>query len=77
MSSAVEAVRQKGEAAVTAAKDAAADAPAAIQKAAENPKKAKSDFLHTPIVRAALPFFNGGVAGEQSPVTFKTSGGAD
>lgn len=63
MSSTVEAARQKAETAVSAAKEAAVDAPAAIQRAAENPKKAKSDFLHTPIMRAALPFVNGGLAG--------------
>nr|POF20128.1 putative mitochondrial 2-oxoglutarate/malate carrier protein [Quercus suber] len=63
MSSAIEAAKRKGEVALTAAKDAAADVPAAVQKAKENPQKAKSDFLHSPVVRAALPFVNGGLAG--------------
>lgn len=39
------------------------DASSAMTKAAENPKKATSDFLHTPFMRAALPFVNGGLAG--------------
>lgn len=60
---ALEAARDKGEKALNAAKDAAADAPAVMQKAAENPKQATTDFLHTPFMRAALPFVNGGAAG--------------
>lgn len=39
------------------------DASSAMSKAAENPKKATADFLHTPFMRAALPFINGGLAG--------------
>jgi solute carrier family 25 oxoglutarate transporter 11 len=39
------------------------DASSAMSKAAENPKKATADFLHTPFMRAALPFINGGIAG--------------
>ena len=39
------------------------DASSAMSKAAENPRKATSDFLHTPFMRAALPFINGGIAG--------------
>jgi solute carrier family 25 oxoglutarate transporter 11 len=31
--------------------------------AAENPKQVSQDFLHTPFMRAALPFINGGLAG--------------
>lgn len=63
MSSAVEAAKRKADSAITAAKDVAADAPAAMQKAKENPKGATQDFLHTPFMRAALPFINGGAAG--------------
>ena len=63
MSSLAEAAKRKGEAAVTAAKDVAADAPAALQKAKDNPQAATKDFLHTPFMRAALPFINGGAAG--------------
>jgi len=39
------------------------DASSAMSKAAENPRKATTDFLHTPFMRAALPFVNGGLAG--------------
>ena len=63
MSSAVEAAKRKADAAVTAAKDVAADAPAAVQKVKENPKQATQDVLHSPLMRAALPFINGGIAG--------------
>ncbi|KAF2717984.1 mitochondrial carrier [Polychaeton citri CBS 116435] len=59
----VEATKRNTEAAITAAKDAAAEAPAVAKRATENPKQATSDFLHTPFVRAALPFVNGGAAG--------------
>ncbi|KAF2734432.1 mitochondrial carrier [Polyplosphaeria fusca] len=39
------------------------DASSAMKSAAENPKQATNDFLHTPFMRAALPFINGGLAG--------------
>lgn len=39
------------------------DAEAVMKTATENPKKATTDFLHTPFMRAALPFINGGLAG--------------
>src|SRR5579871_2408802 len=32
-------------------------------KATADPMASKTDFLHTPLMRAALPFINGGVAG--------------
>lgn len=63
MSSAVEAAKRKADAAVTAAKDVAADAGPAVQKVKENPKQATQDALRSPFVRAALPFINGGIAG--------------
>lgn len=63
MSTVVEAAKRKSEAAVTAAKDVAADAPAAIQKARDNPQQATQNLLHSPMLRAALPFLNGGLAG--------------
>ncbi|KAH9810741.1 Mitochondrial carrier protein [Teratosphaeria destructans] len=63
MSQAIEAAKRKGDAMLTTAKDVATDAPAAVQKARENPSAATKDFLHTPFVRAALPFVNGGLAG--------------
>lgn len=34
-----------------------------MKTAAENPSKATHDFLHTPAMRVALPFINGGLAG--------------
>jgi solute carrier family 25 oxoglutarate transporter 11 len=39
------------------------DASSAVKAAAENPKQTTSSFLHTPFMRAALPFINGGLAG--------------
>ncbi|KAF2117329.1 mitochondrial carrier domain-containing protein [Lophiotrema nucula] len=39
------------------------DASSAMKTAAENPKQATQSFLHTPLIRAALPFINGGIAG--------------
>lgn len=39
------------------------DASNAMKNAAENPKQATTNFLHTPFMRAALPFINGGLAG--------------
>jgi solute carrier family 25 oxoglutarate transporter 11 len=62
-SSAVEAAKRKADAAVTAAKDVAADAGPAVQKVKENPKQATQEALRSPFVRAALPFVNGGLAG--------------
>lgn len=62
-SSAVEAAKRKSDNIINAAKDTMADAPAVVKSAAENPAKATSDFLHSPFMRGALPFINGGVAG--------------
>lgn len=62
-SSAVEAAKRKGDAALATVKDVAADAPKAIQALQENPQQATQDFLHTPFMRLALPFVNGGLAG--------------
>jgi solute carrier family 25 oxoglutarate transporter 11 len=39
------------------------DASTAVKSAAEHPKQATNAFLHTPFMRAALPFINGGLAG--------------
>lgn len=39
------------------------DASTAVKSAAENPKQATATFLHTPFMRGALPFINGGLAG--------------
>ncbi|KAJ9614070.1 putative mitochondrial 2-oxoglutarate/malate carrier protein [Cladophialophora chaetospira] len=45
------------------ARSAAAKVEEAAVEAKNNPVKAKNDFLHTPVVRAALPFVNGGLSG--------------
>ena len=45
------------------ARSAAAKVEEAATEAKNNPVQAKNDFLHTPAVRAALPFVNGGLAG--------------
>jgi len=62
-SSIAEAAKRKSEAVLNTAKDISSDAPAAMKSAAENPKKSAVDFLHTPFMRGALPFINGGLAG--------------
>jgi solute carrier family 25 (mitochondrial oxoglutarate transporter), member 11 len=62
-SSVVDAAKRKSEAVLNSAKNAAQDAQVAAKNAAENPSKASTDFLHTPAMRAALPFINGGLAG--------------
>lgn len=61
--STLEAMTKKSESALSAAKETLADAPAVVKSAAENPKQATTDFLHTPFMRGALPFINGGLAG--------------
>src|SRR5689334_14611586 len=45
------------------ARSAAQRVESATAEAVQNPKQAKTDFLHTPAVRAALPFVNGGLSG--------------
>jgi solute carrier family 25 oxoglutarate transporter 11 len=55
-SRAIDSAKQTSEAAL-------ADASAAMKNAAENPKQATQSFLHTPFIRTALPFINGGIAG--------------
>lgn len=52
----VENAKQTGETVLS-------DASSAVKTAAENPKQATANFLHTPFMRAALPFINGGLAG--------------
>lgn len=63
MSSVVEAAQRQAEKAAVAAKELVSEAPAAVQKAKDNPQAATQSFLRTPYVRAALPFVNGGLAG--------------
>lgn len=62
-SSAVETAKQKADSAISTAKELANEAPAAVQQVREDPKAATTNFLHTPFMRAALPFINGGLAG--------------
>lgn len=45
------------------ARSAATKVEEAATEAVNNPVKAKNDFLHTPVMQAALPFINGGLAG--------------
>lgn len=62
-SSLLEAAKRQTSAAMNSAKEAASEGSASMKTAAENPSKATNDFLHTPAMRAALPFINGGLAG--------------
>lgn len=59
----MDSAKQKAEEAKKAAQDAADKTKELASKAQEDPKAATSDFLHTPFMRAALPFINGGSAG--------------
>lgn len=45
------------------ARSAADQAKQISSEAVNNPVKAKNDFLHTPLMRGALPFINGGLSG--------------
>lgn len=45
------------------ARSAASKVENATAEAVNHPKQAKNDFLHTPIMRGALPFINGGLSG--------------
>ena len=45
------------------ARSAVSKAENTATEAVNNPVQAKNDFLHQPVVRAALPFVNGGLAG--------------
>ena len=62
MGSVVDTAKQKTDAAVEKAKDAAKEGQQLVETAKEDPK-ATHDFLHTPFMRGALPFINGGTAG--------------
>lgn len=59
----VENAKRQGESVISNAKGSLQDAESAMKSASENPKKATNDFLHTPFMRGALPFINGGIAG--------------
>lgn len=45
------------------AKSAVTKVESVATEAGKNPKQAKSDFLHQPVVRGLLPFVNGGLSG--------------
>ena len=62
-SSTVDQAKAKAQEAVDSAKDAAKQGQQIAEKAKDDPKAATQDFLHTPVMRAALPFINGGLAG--------------
>lgn len=62
-SSALEAAKRQSAAALNTAKESLNEGSQAVKTAAENPARATTDFLHTPWVRASLPFVNGGLAG--------------
>ncbi|KAF2416702.1 mitochondrial 2-oxoglutarate/malate carrier protein-like protein [Tothia fuscella] len=63
MSNLADAAKHQSEAAMNVAKDTLSEAQSAAKSAKENPIQAKTDFLHTPFMRTALPFINGGLAG--------------
>ena len=58
-SSLADAARTKSQQALNAIKET----PNMAKSAAENPKAVSQDFLHSPFMKAALPFINGGLAG--------------
>lgn len=62
-SSAFEAAKRQSAAALNSAKESLNEGSQSVKAAAENPSRATTDFLHTPWVRATLPFVNGGLAG--------------
>lgn len=55
--------KQKAEEAKKTAQEAVDKSKELAAKAQDDPKAATKDFLHTPFMRAALPFINGGAAG--------------
>ena len=55
--------KAKAEQAKQAAEGAASRTKELVEKAQEDPKAAKDDFLHTPLMKATLPFINGGLSG--------------
>ncbi|KAK5163973.1 putative mitochondrial 2-oxoglutarate/malate carrier protein [Saxophila tyrrhenica] len=63
MSSTVDQAKAKADQATVVAKEAAAKTQELAQTAKEDPKAAAQGFIHTPFMRAALPFINGGTAG--------------
>ena len=63
-----DAAKKKGKEVIeqgkNAAKDATKRAEEVLKEAQENPKQAAQSFLHTPFMKGALPFINGGLAGK-------------
>jgi solute carrier family 25 (mitochondrial oxoglutarate transporter), member 11 len=56
-------IKQAAESARNKTSEALDSTRKMAEKAAADPIAAKTDFLHTPFMRAALPFINGGIAG--------------
>ncbi|KAK3705741.1 putative mitochondrial 2-oxoglutarate/malate carrier protein [Vermiconidia calcicola] len=63
MSSAVDQAKQKADEAKKIAEDAAKKTQEIALLAKDDPKAATQSFIHTPFMRGALPFINGGAAG--------------
>jgi solute carrier family 25 oxoglutarate transporter 11 len=62
-SAVIETTQRRTNEDIQTAKTTVGKAPETMSKAAENPGRATKTFLHTPLMRAALPFINGGIAG--------------
>jgi solute carrier family 25 oxoglutarate transporter 11 len=56
-------IKQAAESARNKTSEALSSTRQMAEKAAADPVAAKADFLHTPFMRAALPFINGGISG--------------
>lgn len=56
-------IKQAAESARSKTNEALESTRRIAEKAASDPVAAKADILHTPVVRAALPFINGGLSG--------------
>jgi len=63
MSSTSNSLKQAAESARSKTNEAIESSRRIAEKATTDPVAAKTDFLHTPVMRAALPFVNGGIAG--------------
>jgi len=56
-------IKQAAESARSKTNEAFESGKRMAEKASADPIAAKTDFLHTPFMRAALPFINGGISG--------------
>jgi solute carrier family 25 (mitochondrial oxoglutarate transporter), member 11 len=56
-------IRSAAEQAARKTESLMSEGTAAVKSAAENPQQATRNLLHAPIIQAALPFINGGLAG--------------